>query len=275
MQVSLVVCYSHLNAFATARLRFEEARQLIEPRVEPVEHARLMRKAVLFYESELAVPILLESAVLLKRYRVDHETIMTLNNLATEYIALGKLDRAADVLGEAIGSSVAFDSFRLDYLLCNRGIVSFLSQQLDSAMQDFHEAFRYASRGVTKLIIQNNIAVTLLALRRTASAVDLLRVLLAEANMVGEHVYITSITLNLARCHFVTGRPLDALLLLATAKVMQLNALSSSYKDERTMLLRSFLGGMSCIANGDETFASASERVRQTPHLIDMQFWGD
>jgi tetratricopeptide (TPR) repeat protein len=269
-----VVCHAHLNNFAIARERFEDARSLLADYDEPLEKARLMRKAIMFYEPELTVPILRECLAIVRRYRIDHELIMTLNNLATEQMSLTQYDAASEALREAITYSVTLDNFRLDYLLCNRGLIQFRTGQPERALADFREALSVADRAVNKLIIKLNIGSTLFSLNEVRAAKDLFQDLLIEAQETGEDVYVISVKLNLARCHIVEGEMLQALLMLASSNVPRIKIYSERRVRDHAALLDHILYSIGSLRGSSRDKAREQEAWKM-PYLMGMEFWGD
>ncbi|HEU4562279.1 MAG TPA: AAA family ATPase, partial [Longimicrobium sp.] len=201
----LVVSYAHLNRYAEAQRTFEQADRLLGASDQVLERAKLMRKSCIFYEPELAIPILKRAAEVARSRRINHETVRALNNLATVYIAGGDYEAAAHTLDAALPLSTELGGFGGDYLLNNLAILRVRSGHPQDAISLLRKALDLTRRPVVQLILHANRAACELAAGSTAVALESLTRLLDQAQVVGEEMYTMAIRMNLAALHVTRG----------------------------------------------------------------------
>ncbi|HEX3528063.1 MAG TPA: AAA family ATPase [Thermoanaerobaculia bacterium] len=272
-RAEMVVSFAHLNRFSEAREAFSQSELLLNPYEAPVERAQLMRRSCMFYEPEVAEKILLRAAEVFERHKVDHEFVMSLNNLASVYLDSSDPRNAATILAKAIKRSSRIGNFGMDYLLNNMALVRFLDRDYEQSLAVLREALAFAKRQVNRIVILNNQAAALLGLGETAAAEELVRRLLPEAERVGEDVYLIGISFNMALFLIKTSRPLEALLELARCQIDSVKEFGSYYERQRSLLLGTILreqGAVRIDIDFPNRFLGDPE-----PHTIDLQFWGD
>lgn len=270
----LVVSYAHLNRYADARRVFERAERLLATPDQALERAQLMRKACIFYEPELAAPILRRAAEVARSRRIDHEAVRALNNLAAVYITQRDYDAAARTVEAALTLSNELGGFGADYLLNNRAIVHVRTGAPHLAMPLLQQALGLSMRPVVQLILNVNYAACGLAVGNTAAAHDSLSRLLDEAQMVGEEIYTTAVRLNLAAAHLALEKYAEAFAQLAACDPALAEFDRTSAEQRKHLLLR-LLGAAGALRDDRPTPDLPLPAIHRDLYLIDMQFWGD
>jgi hypothetical protein len=268
----LMVAAARLNEFDLARDAFERADLLLSRLNAQIDRARLMRKSFIFYDSDLAERLLTHALYIFESNNVDHEIVMTLNNLAAIYLDCDRPTKASDLLLKAMAKSAKIENFGMDYLLNNMSIVRLLLGDGRAALEGFREAVNFSKRTVTKLVLVNNQAAALLVLSQTRAATDSLEVLLREALPTGEDVYIVGIRFNLTLAYLVAGSFRKALFELALCNISRLKKLGGYYDRKMKELIRLSMTMIGGIKNQE---ACAQTITAQDVHVIDLEFWGD
>ncbi|HEX6040931.1 ATP-binding protein [Longimicrobium sp.] len=270
----LVVSYAHLNRYADARHVFVRADRLLSQSDQPLERAQLMRKACIFYEPELSIPILKRAVEVARRRRIDHEVVRALTNLSTEYLFLADFERARLTIESALRVGEELGGFGMDYLLNNLAIVHLRSGNVVQGVALLQRALEHASRAVNQLILRVNQAACILADRGPGEAAELLLRLLDEAMVIGEEMYTTAIRLNLAAAYRALGRYAAALEQLAACDT-GLAEFDPAYGEQRTRLLLGVLQAAGALHPGRPVPPRRSIGAHPEIYLVDMQFWGD
>lgn len=270
----LVVSYAHLNRYADARRAFVQAERLLSPSDQPLERAQLMRKACIFYEPELSIPILKRAVEVARRRRIDHEAVRALNNLATEYLFLGDYRRAELTVESALRISDEMGGFGTDYLLNNLAIVRIRTGDVAQGAALLQRALDHSDRAVNQLVLRANRAACLVAAGDAAGAVDALVRLLDEAAVVAEEMYIMAIRLNLAAAYTALGRLAPAFHQLAACDTA-LAEFDPAYGEQRQFLLLGALRTAGALRPGRPVPPRRYIGAFPEAYLIDMQFWGD
>ena len=272
----LTVTFSHLNNFGKARECFAKAERYLQESGSAVELARLMRKACVFYEPELALPILIHALEVLEKNHVNHEVIMVLVNISSMCLTENP-KRATEALDQALEESARIGDYGLDYIFNNRALLRVYAGDLDGALTGFEEASKVSSREVCKLITRNNMGACFVLGGRVSRGVRVLRRTLAEALNVGEDVYVTSVRHNLALGCFLLGLRKEGLLLLAQAKVDCLDELNARYREKRFEAVAAMADelGATCRIDGEKGVPRRLEVRPPIFQFIEMEFWGD
>ena len=279
----LVVTLAHLNRFTEAESAFKKAEGAFSKAKDIVGMARLQRRNVIFMESTLSAPILLQVANTFKTLNIPHEHVMALNNAATEYLYLDEYNKACQLLETALEESTEIGDFGQVYLYNNLCLASFMLNDLKKARQSIDLARDCRQREVEQLIVDINETVLIGNSQGIVVALPMIERVFKNAMQVGELAYITPASINLAWAYLNIGAPekaLEKLDLVIPEKQMSNSAYTICHwfrlKErcyqvlQQDELLASFRKSYSRSCN------IASRKYNLTDFcFVDMQFWGD
>ena len=280
----LVVTYAHLNRIDEAKEAFKKAEHYFNNTKNILGMLRLQRRNVIFMEPKLSAVILEKTGNTFAKMNLPNEQIMTYNNSATQYIYSGDLEKAKNLLLEALSVSINLGGFGQVYIYNNLGILSYVDNNLDEAANFLNSARSARFRHVEQLIIDINESVILSKILPIDSMLAIFTRVYRKALEVGENDYVVPAVLNLAKCTGRLGNWQEAKRLLIEIKG-NVESLNSDYEyymwySVITECLNA-LSDDSILVIEHKIKEATIDNSRHNPlynsdfSLITMQFWSD
>lgn len=281
----LVVAYAHLNRLKEAEASFRKAEQYFNITKNKLGMLRLQRRSVIFMDIKFSAVLLEKTGLILKNMNLPNEYIMTINNSASQFIYIGELRKAKEMLMDAMSISVNVGGFGQVYIYNNLSLISYIENELGEAAEYLNLGRNSKFRFVEQLIIDINESVVLAKKMPISSMMTIFDRLYRKALEVGENDYLIPTKINFAKAVGRSGNWESASSLLYEIRPI-LQSRNCDY--ENTMWYFAIKECLDALNVNDDTLAldeallnniliqSTNNKFHQSDYcLISMQFYSD
>lgn len=192
-----IVAYAHMNRKDIVPSIYKDAERYFSLSNDRIGMFRLYRKCIIFMQPQVAAPILETVANGWKRFHLQHEEIMALNNAAVAYMNIHNYKKSKELLMRAFESSIDIDNFGEVYLYNNLGVLSIFLEDYHNADKNFAEARKGKYRYVEQLIVDINRTVVIGMNKGVEQALPFIKRTYKQALTVNENDYLIPATINL------------------------------------------------------------------------------